>query len=133
MNQDSAAFLRAVKGPVMLITVGVLFALDNFTPFSFSRTWPVLLVVAGILNLGKGIAPVQGRSQYKAQWGPPRPPSPPTPPPPAGTSNDPTGGTPTTPPGSYRGSTYEATPGGTPPRGSETREADRHTDPGATQ
>jgi len=83
MNQDSAAFLRAIKGPVMMITIGVLFALDNLTPFSFHRTWPVLLVVAGILSLGKSPARVRGKFQYQPQWGPPRPPaSAPVPPPP---------------------------------------------------
>ena len=36
---------RAVRGPIILITVGVLFALNNFTPYGFSETWPVLLIV----------------------------------------------------------------------------------------
>jgi hypothetical protein len=124
MNQDSAAFLRAVKGPVMMITIGTLFALDNFTPFKFHQTWPVLLVVAGILSLGKGGASYRGRARYQAQWGPPRPPGPQPPPPPApasGPSWAPTG-PPTAPPGTYRGSSYEATPGGSGPRGSENKE-----------
>jgi hypothetical protein len=47
---------RAVRGPIILITVGVLFALNNFTPYGFSQTWPVLLIVIGLLSfLGKGI------------------------------------------------------------------------------
>jgi Domain of unknown function (DUF5668) len=41
----------AIRGPVTLITVGALFALDHFTRFSFSRTWPVLLIVFGLLSL----------------------------------------------------------------------------------
>ncbi len=120
MNQESAAFLRAIKGPVLMITVGILFALDNFTPFSFNRTWPVLLVVAGVLSLGKRGAPFHGRIRYQAKWGPPQPPVPP-PAPPSGASWAP-GGTSTAAPGSYRGSAYEATPGGSTPRGSENRE-----------
>ena len=63
MNQDSAAFLCAIRGPVMMITLGILFALDNFTPFGFSRTWPVLLVVAGILNLGTPAARARRRNR----------------------------------------------------------------------
>lgn len=129
MNQDSAAFLRAVKGPVMMITVGVLFALDNFTPFSFSRTWPVLLVVAGILSLGKRGA-WNGKFRYQAQWGPPRPPAPPPPPPPPfpfggpGAASSAPSGASTAPPGTYRGSSYEATPGAAPnnKEAKETRE-----------
>ena len=47
---------RAVRGPIILITVGVLFALNNFTPYGFGQTWPVLLIVIGLLSfLGKGI------------------------------------------------------------------------------
>jgi hypothetical protein len=139
MNQDSAAFLRAVKGPVMMITLGVLFALDGFTPLPFSRTWPVLLVVGGILSLGGRAAPMQGRIRYRAQWGPPRPPVPP-PPPPSPFTQPPQAtwtpsGTSTTPPGSYRGSAYQATPGSTSERGSENKEKKERPvtpDPGAT-
>jgi hypothetical protein len=51
MNDDSAALMRAVRGPIILITVGLLFALDNFTSLSFSQTWPAILIVVGLLNL----------------------------------------------------------------------------------
>jgi hypothetical protein len=132
MNQDSAALLNAIRGPVVMITVGVLFALDNFTPFSFNRTWPLLLVVVGILSLGKRRGPLHGRMRYQAKWGPPRPPVPP-PPPATGTASGPVWGAPTgasaAGPGTYRGSSYEATPGGAT-RGSETRGSE--TRPGGT-
>jgi hypothetical protein len=121
MNQDSAAFLRAVRGPVMMITVGILFALDNFTQFGFSRTWPVLLVVSGILSLGGG-GRMRGKFRYQAQWGPPRPPvypGAPVPPPPAAPPVNAPSGPPTAGPGTYRGSTYEATPASATPRGTE--------------
>jgi hypothetical protein len=36
---------------VTLITLGALFALQNFTPYGFSQTWPVLLIVFGLLSL----------------------------------------------------------------------------------
>jgi hypothetical protein len=45
------SLMRAIRGPIVLITVGVLFALNNFTPYSFDRTWPVLLIVFGLLSL----------------------------------------------------------------------------------
>jgi hypothetical protein len=39
----------------MLITIGVLFALNNFTRYQFSETWPALLIVFGLLSLlGRG-------------------------------------------------------------------------------
>jgi hypothetical protein len=50
MNSDNTALLRAVRGPV-LITLGVLFTVDYFYGYPFHRTWPVLLIVFGILKL----------------------------------------------------------------------------------
>jgi len=43
--------VRAVRGPVILITIGTLFALDHFTPYGFQQTWPVILIVVGLLTL----------------------------------------------------------------------------------
>jgi len=43
--------VRAVRGPIILITIGTLFALDHFSPYSFTQTWPVLLIVLGLLAL----------------------------------------------------------------------------------
>lgn len=54
MNEQSASLVRAVKGPIILITIGVLFAFDRFTEFRFSQTWPVLLIVVGLLQLAGG-------------------------------------------------------------------------------
>ena len=51
MNQQSAYLVRAITGPVILITIGVLFAFDRFTDFRFSETWPILLIVIGLLKL----------------------------------------------------------------------------------
>jgi hypothetical protein len=50
MNGD-ISLIRAVRGPVMMITVGALFVLNNFTPYGFGETWPVLLIVFGLLSL----------------------------------------------------------------------------------
>jgi hypothetical protein len=118
MTQESAQLLRAVKGPVMMITIGVLFALDNFTPLSFGRTWPVLLVVVGVLSLGKTPPAARAKFQYQA-WGPPQPATPVPPAPPSPATPTPSG-IPTSGPGTYRGSTYQGTPGApSAARGSE--------------
>jgi hypothetical protein len=53
MNPESAALINAIRGPVLVITVGILLALDQFTSISFRQTWPALLIVAGILSLGQ--------------------------------------------------------------------------------
>ena len=53
MNGSSPTLMRAIRGPIMLITVGVLFALDHMTEFTFGRTWPAILIVLGLLSLGE--------------------------------------------------------------------------------
>jgi len=53
MNGDAYSVIRAIRGPITLITLGVLFALNNFTPYHFEQTWPVLLIVFGLLSLMK--------------------------------------------------------------------------------
>jgi hypothetical protein len=49
----SGNLIAAIRGPVMLITVGVLFAIDHLGVWSFGRTWPVLLIVIGLLKLAE--------------------------------------------------------------------------------
>ena len=53
MNGNNPGLMRAIRGPIMLITVGVLFALDHMTEFTFGRTWPAILIVLGLLSLGE--------------------------------------------------------------------------------
>jgi len=43
--------IRSIRGPIILITVGVLFALQSFNIYGFDQTWPVLLIVIGLLSL----------------------------------------------------------------------------------
>lgn len=46
------ALIQAIRGPIMLITLGTLVALDYFQGLSFGRrTWPILLIVFGIMKL----------------------------------------------------------------------------------
>ena len=78
MNEQSAHLVRAITGPVILITVGVLFAFDRFADFRFSQTWPVLLIVVGLLKLAGG-----SRRRFDGYYPPqPNPSAPPPPPPP---------------------------------------------------
>lgn len=42
----------SLTAPVILITLGVIFLLDQIVPgWGFGKTWPVLLVVIGVLKL----------------------------------------------------------------------------------
>ncbi len=104
MRDSSRSLVCAIRGPITLITLGALFALNNFTPYQFNQTWPVLLIVFGLLTmLTRGTAPAA-----PAQG--PQPPY--TPPPQYTPPYDATAG-----PGSYRQSSYTQpsaqTPGGT--------------------
>jgi hypothetical protein len=46
------SYRGSLTWPVLLITLGAMFLLDEFAPdWGFRRTWPVLLVVIGILKL----------------------------------------------------------------------------------
>jgi hypothetical protein len=47
----SSAFIAAIRGPIVMITLGLLFAVDRLGGYDFSRTWPVLIIVFGILTL----------------------------------------------------------------------------------
>ncbi len=43
--------LRALRGPLMLITLGALASLHRFQDVSLTKTWPVLLIVLGVMKL----------------------------------------------------------------------------------
>jgi hypothetical protein len=51
MNANDVNLVRAIRWPITLITLGALFALNNFTNYGFHQTWPVLLIVFGLLSL----------------------------------------------------------------------------------
>jgi hypothetical protein len=54
--------IRSLMGPAILITVGVLFLLDQMRggSFSFSNTFPVILIVIGAISLASSLAPMDG-------------------------------------------------------------------------
>ena len=72
---------RRLMGPAILVTLGVLFLLDNISRLEFHRTWPAILLVIGVVKL------VQSNASYAGHVGPlppgPGMPMPPVPPAPA--------------------------------------------------
>jgi len=42
---------RRITGPAVLVTIGVLFLLENMGHVGFGRTWPILLLVIGAVQL----------------------------------------------------------------------------------
>jgi len=51
MNTGSAALMGALRGPLMLMTLGGLLTAHRFTDVTFGQTWPVLLIVFGLMKL----------------------------------------------------------------------------------
>jgi hypothetical protein len=51
MNPRTTYYVQAIRGPVLLVTVGVLFAIHQAGVLSFSRTWPLLVIVIGVMKL----------------------------------------------------------------------------------
>jgi len=49
----NTSFLCAIRGPILMITLGTLLAVDQLGSFSFGRTWPVLLIVFGLFKLAE--------------------------------------------------------------------------------
>jgi hypothetical protein len=99
--------IRSLRGPVTLITLGTLFALQNFTPYGFDQTWPVLLIVFGLLSLlGRSVTAQPPAAPPLYAWQPPAW-QPPAAPPPGQTA-----------PGGYRATSYAQGPAAADPAGS---------------
>ena len=43
----------AVRGPILMITLGVLLAIDQMGRLSFGHTWPILLIEFGLFKLAE--------------------------------------------------------------------------------
>jgi hypothetical protein len=50
---NSGSFVQAIRGPIMMITLGSLVAIDYAGIYGFWRTWPILIIVFGILKLAE--------------------------------------------------------------------------------
>ena len=80
--------IRHLMGPVVVTTVGVLFLLSEVRGgyFHIGHTFPVLLIVIGIILLASALAPMDGHvaspgSVTPGSGAPPVTPAPPAPPP----------------------------------------------------
>jgi hypothetical protein len=51
MNNRAALFAQAIRGPILLITVGILFAMHQSGVLAFYRSWPLILIVVGLMKL----------------------------------------------------------------------------------
>jgi hypothetical protein len=73
-------------GPLVVTTVGVLFLLSEVRGgyLNIANTFPVLLILIGIVLLGSALAPMEGHVETPAYPEPSVGPTPPAPPNPIG-------------------------------------------------
>ena len=75
--------IRGLTGPAIVITIGILFLLHETQGghFAFQNTWPVILLVIGLLQLASAFASREGHVDSQPGIpGLPTPPATPTPP-----------------------------------------------------
>lgn len=82
--------IRGLRGPIIVVTVGILFLLQEMRGgyFDFSNTYPIIIIVIGLLSLASAFASSEGHNPPPAPMPPGVPPAtgaPPTPPPAAST------------------------------------------------
>ena len=74
--------IRGLTGPAIVITIGILFLLHETQGghFAFQNTWPVILLVIGLLQLASAFASREGHvDSQPGTPGVPTPPATPTP------------------------------------------------------
>jgi hypothetical protein len=54
--------IRGLMGPAILITIGILFLLGEMRggDYDFRNTFPVILIVIGLISLASALAPMDG-------------------------------------------------------------------------
>ena len=77
--------IRGLMGPVVVVTVGVLFLLAEMRGgyFDFGNTYPVILIVIGLISLASAMASPEGHVSSTPPMPPAIPPAPGVPPSPS--------------------------------------------------
>jgi hypothetical protein len=57
-------FIHRIKGPAMLLVFGITALLNEWDLISFGRSWPLYLIVFGVLQLAERAAWSQWHQQY---------------------------------------------------------------------
>lgn len=70
--------IRGLVGPAVVMTLGVLWLLHEMHGgrFYFGSTWPVILIVVGLLHLASSMASREGHVNPPPPLAPPAPPAP---------------------------------------------------------
>jgi hypothetical protein len=79
-----ALYVQAIRGPLVLITLGALFAIHQAGVISFARTWPLIIIVVGLVKLAErllvqpGYPNAYAPGTYPPNQYPQKPPPPPS-------------------------------------------------------
>jgi hypothetical protein len=73
MNASAWEFVRAIRGPILLVTFGTLTALNHTNRLDFERSWPVLIIVYGLLKLVERIVARPAPPPPPPSWHQPSP------------------------------------------------------------
>jgi hypothetical protein len=101
---NSYLWIRRARGPVILLVVGITALLDQWGIISFGRSWPLYLIVLGVMQLAERAAWSQMQQNQQAQY--------------AQGQYPPYGAAPGQAPGPYQGPYQGPYSGPTPPPGS---------------
>jgi Domain of unknown function (DUF5668) len=52
--------MHGLLGPVMIITVGVIFLLSEYTPYGIGHLWPLFLIIVGVFRLAETMVSDEG-------------------------------------------------------------------------
>jgi hypothetical protein len=52
--------VRGLMGPVVLITIGVLFLMGQYSRYGFFDLWPIILIVIGAVLVAQAMVSRQG-------------------------------------------------------------------------
>jgi hypothetical protein len=67
--------IRRLRGPAFLLLIGIMAMLHEWTDFGFGRSWPLLLILGGLLALAERAALAQADLEgYDPVTGQPIPP-----------------------------------------------------------
>ena len=75
--------IQSLMGPAIITTIGILFLLNQIRGgyLSFGNTWPIILLVIGLVKLASALAPKEGHITDGVSAPPPAVPPPVNPPP----------------------------------------------------
>ncbi len=51
MNNRAVLYAQAIRGPILVMTVGILFAVQQAGIVPISKTWPLFIIIIGVMKL----------------------------------------------------------------------------------